>query len=324
VVAARPATAPRSRPGDRPADAPARRLLEARRVVEVATAELAGDRCDEVHLARLAEFLERMRESHEHGEVERFVEADLAFHHTLFEAVDNIFLDALFEPLSAVLRTMRTRTSSVPEIREHAIDWHGRILEAVTAGNPKRARESMRGHLTRPRTTCWPTSGPSWARASPRRRSLDSVVGSGVNDEFMRTSELAGQVGLNTETLRYYERRGLLQEPPRTSGGYRNYPAAAVELLRFIKRAQHLGFSLDEVEELIHLDAGGPDSCDAARALAEARRADLEARIADLQRMRDSLSDLIATCERPRPDRACALLEAIEDQPGPDPARSHP
>jgi len=139
----------------------------------------------------------------------------------------------------------------------------------------------------------------------------------------MRSSELAGQVGVNTETLRYYERRGLLQEPPRTSGGYRNYPAVAVELLRFIKRAQELGFTLDEVEELLHLEAGGPDSCDAARALAAARKADLEARIADLQRMRDSLGELIATCERDRADRSCALLEAIEDRPRrPDAIRS--
>lgn len=127
----------------------------------------------------------------------------------------------------------------------------------------------------------------------------------------MRSSELAERASVNPETLRYYERRGLLQPPPRTSGGYRDYPAAAVELLRFIKRAQELGFTLEEVEELLHLDAGGPDSCDAARELAESRRADLEARIADLQRMHDSLTDLIATCELPTADRACALLEAI-------------
>ncbi|TDO44718.1 Hg(II)-responsive transcriptional regulator [Kribbella sp. VKM Ac-2527] len=128
----------------------------------------------------------------------------------------------------------------------------------------------------------------------------------------MRTSELAGQVGVNAETLRYYERRGLLNEPPRTSGGYRDYPPTAVDLLRFIKRAQELGFTLDEVEELLHLDSGGPDSCDVARGLAEHRQADLERRIRDLQRMHDSLADLVATCDRPRADRSCALLEAID------------
>lgn len=70
---------------------------------------------------------------------------------------------------------------------------------------------------------------------------LDSVVGSGVDDAGVRTSELAGQAGVNPETLRYYERRGLLDEPLRSPGGYRDYPDAAVELLRFIKRAQELG-----------------------------------------------------------------------------------
>ena len=128
----------------------------------------------------------------------------------------------------------------------------------------------------------------------------------------MRTSELAGKVGVNAETLRYYERRGLLTQPPRTPGGYRDYPAGTVELLRFIKRAQELGFTLDEVGELVHLNNGGPDSCDAARALAEHRRADLELRIRDLQRMHDSLADLVATCDLPRADRNCALLEAID------------
>lgn len=144
---------------------------------------------------------------------------------------------------------------------------------------------------------------------------LDFVVGYGVDDVGMRTSELAGQAGVNPETLRYYERRGLLGTPPRTAGGYRDYPDDAVRLLGFIKRAQQLGFTLDDVDELLHLDRGGPEGCDAARALAETRKADLEARIADLGRMRDSLADLIATCDLPRRDRNCALLAAIENQP---------
>jgi Hg(II)-responsive transcriptional regulator len=151
---------------------------------------------------------------------------------------------------------------------------------------------------------------------------LDSVGRYGVHDGVMRTSELAGRAGVNSETLRYYERRGLLNEPPRTSGGYRDYPDAAVELLRFVKRAQELGFTLDEVEELLHLDSGGPDSCDAARALAEARKADLEARIADLQRMRDSLAGLVTTCDLPRADRHCPLLATIATLPPRRPSRS--
>ena len=130
----------------------------------------------------------------------------------------------------------------------------------------------------------------------------------------MRTSELAGRAGVNRETLRYYERRGLLERPPRTNGGYRNYPEAAVALLRFVRRAQELGFTLDDVAELLHLAAGGPASCDTARDLAQARQVDLEARIADLRRMRDALTDLIDSCRPGRPDRNCALLETLRER----------
>jgi hypothetical protein len=86
---------------------------------------------------------------------------------------------------------------------------------------------------------------------------------------------------------------------------------------RFVKRAQELGFSLDQVEELLQLAGSGPRSCDAARALAEVRVADLEAKIDDLVRMRDSLRRLVGTCARPRPDRDCPLLEAISTDTDP-------
>lgn len=130
----------------------------------------------------------------------------------------------------------------------------------------------------------------------------------------MRTSQLAERTGVNSETLRYYERRGLLDRPPRTPGGYRDYPVGAVGRLQFIMRAKDLGFTLEAIDELLHLDTGGPDSCEAARALAEARKTDLDERIADLQRMSASISDLIATCDLPRADRRCALLEAIRNR----------
>ncbi|MGH3197639.1 MAG: MerR family DNA-binding protein [Streptosporangiaceae bacterium] len=128
----------------------------------------------------------------------------------------------------------------------------------------------------------------------------------------MRTSEVAGRAGVNTQTLRYYERRGLLAEPPRSAAGYRDYPVTAVELLRFVKRAQELGFTLAEIEGMLHLAEGGPDSCERARALAEAHAAELDRKIADLRRMRASLTELIATCERPRADRSCPLLAALD------------
>ncbi|MET0865825.1 MAG: FadR/GntR family transcriptional regulator [Nakamurella sp.] len=124
-----------------------RKLIEARRTVEAGVAELAAGRRTDEHIGQLTQHLDTMQQAHNDSDVARFVEADLAFHQTLFDAVDNVFLDAVFEPLAKVLHTLRTTTSSVPDIREHAIDWHGRILAAVAEGDPDGSREAMRGHL---------------------------------------------------------------------------------------------------------------------------------------------------------------------------------
>ncbi|WP_281689628.1 MerR family transcriptional regulator [Pseudonocardia thermophila] len=127
----------------------------------------------------------------------------------------------------------------------------------------------------------------------------------------MRTSEVAAQARVNPQTLRYYERRGLLPEPERSASGYRAYGPQAVRLVRFIKRAQDLGFTLDDVESLLHLADGGPESCDAARELATAKIADLDARIADLLAMRSGLARLVQTCEQPRDRRECPIFVEI-------------
>lgn len=125
-----------------------KRLLEARRVIEVAIAEMAAERRTEDHLRRMAAAIALMQESHDDGDVPRFVEADLAFHQILFEAADNAFLEALMQPLASVIRELREETSSSAETREHAIDFHGRILRQVAAGDTVGAREDMREHLT--------------------------------------------------------------------------------------------------------------------------------------------------------------------------------
>jgi Hg(II)-responsive transcriptional regulator len=127
----------------------------------------------------------------------------------------------------------------------------------------------------------------------------------------MRTSELAARAEVNAETLRYYERRGLLAEPDRSASGYRAYPTEAVQRVRFIKRAQELGFSLADVATLLQLADGGPDSCDQVRALATDKVSDLQERIVDLQAMRDGLVRLVATCEKPRAERECPLLHEL-------------
>jgi DNA-binding transcriptional MerR regulator len=128
----------------------------------------------------------------------------------------------------------------------------------------------------------------------------------------VKVSEVAAQAQVNTQTLRYYERRGLLPEPVRSPSGYRAYTADAVRLVRFVKRAQALGFTLNDIEELLHLAGGGPASCDAAKGMANSRIADLEQRIEELAGMRDALARLVDTCERPRAERDCPILHEIE------------
>jgi Hg(II)-responsive transcriptional regulator len=128
----------------------------------------------------------------------------------------------------------------------------------------------------------------------------------------VRTSEVAAQAQVNSQTLRYYERRGLLPEPERTQSGYRAYTPDAVRVVRFVKRAQQLGFTLEDVEALLHLSEGGPESCEEARTMASARKADLQRRIEELAGMRDALARLIDTCDQPRAERDCPILHDIE------------
>ncbi|MHA6621568.1 FadR/GntR family transcriptional regulator [Pseudonocardia sp. DLS-67] len=136
----------RSRVGGDPLLLP-RRLMEARRAVEVAIVELAAVRRQEPHLERLRALHRQMLDGHARGDAAGSAEADLAFHAALFEAADNVFLDALFEPLTSVLRAMRQETSAVADFRSHALDRHAAILRAVEAGDPVQARAAMEAHL---------------------------------------------------------------------------------------------------------------------------------------------------------------------------------
>jgi len=128
----------------------------------------------------------------------------------------------------------------------------------------------------------------------------------------VRSSEVATKAQVNVQTLRYYERRGLLAEPQRTSSGYRVYTPDAVQVVRFVKRAQQLGFTLDDIEDLLHLADGGPDSCQEAKAMARSRIADLQRRIDELAGMRDALARLVDTCDQPRRKRECPILHDIQ------------
>jgi MerR family mercuric resistance operon transcriptional regulator len=118
----------------------------------------------------------------------------------------------------------------------------------------------------------------------------------------LRSGQVARAAGVNQQTLRYYERRGLLAEPVRTPGGHRAYPAEAVTVLRVIKAAQRLGFSLAEVAELLEAgqhrhrgQAGSGQAGSGLAARADAKLADVEAKIADLTVIADTLRAALAT-----------------------------
>jgi Hg(II)-responsive transcriptional regulator len=119
------------------------------------------------------------------------------------------------------------------------------------------------------------------------------------------------EAGVNVQTLRYYERRGLLARPARTVSGYRQYADDAIRRVRFVKHAQELGFTLKEVEELLRLRDGNAGTCGEVRAAAEIKRSAIDDKIASLRAMRRALDVLVASCERNRAERSCPLLEAF-------------
>jgi MerR family transcriptional regulator, mercuric resistance operon regulatory protein len=123
----------------------------------------------------------------------------------------------------------------------------------------------------------------------------------------MTIGALARAAGVNIETIRYYQRRALVATPRKPPGGVRRYPHAALAQLRFIKRAQQLGFSLNEIRELLSL---GEQSCGAARHIAERRLADIEARLTDLKAMHRMLARLIRACAAGR-DTVCPIVQSL-------------
>jgi MerR family mercuric resistance operon transcriptional regulator len=123
----------------------------------------------------------------------------------------------------------------------------------------------------------------------------------------MTIGALARAAGVNLETIRYYQRRGLIATPRKPMGSVRHYGANALAQLCFIKRAQQLGFSLSDIGDLLELGAG---ACAETRVLAEARLADIETRLHDLQAMRRTLARLIQACRAGR-EATCPIVESL-------------
>ena len=126
--------------------------------------------------------------------------------------------------------------------------------------------------------------------------------------------EVARRAAVGIETVRFYERRGLLEEPARKESGFRQYQEEVVDRLRFIRRAKELGFSLKEIAELIALRLDPATTCGDIKQRAAAKIADIEAKIEDLQRIKKALRKLTAACKGRGPATECSILEALSEK----------
>lgn len=125
----------------------------------------------------------------------------------------------------------------------------------------------------------------------------------------MKIGALAAETGVHVETIRYYQSLGLMPKPPRAHGSVRRYGADAAPRLRFIKRAQNLGFSLDEVRLLLDLSVG--EHCSETRDFAQQKRRIVERKIADLRRIKAALDKLIGACGTGSRGRGCPIIQSL-------------
>ncbi|HFD79284.1 MAG TPA: MerR family transcriptional regulator [Gammaproteobacteria bacterium] len=134
--------------------------------------------------------------------------------------------------------------------------------------------------------------------------------------DSLTIGQLAKRAGVKVETIRFYERRGLLAEPGRSPSGYRQYPLEIVARVKFIRRAKSLGFTLNDIQSLLALSEG-PGSCRDIRAQALAKVEEVEQRIQDLQRVRSALRELAGRCEEDAgAPRECPILKALYSDEG--------
>jgi MerR family transcriptional regulator, copper efflux regulator len=123
---------------------------------------------------------------------------------------------------------------------------------------------------------------------------------------------VARATGLGIQTVRFYEREGLIDEPARTRSNYRTYDESVIERLHFIRRAQELGFTLKEIRELIGLTSDEAASCEQVNEIAASKLAVVKEKIADLIRMQNALEELIDTCNCSGPLRDCSLIRCLQ------------
>lgn len=132
--------------------------------------------------------------------------------------------------------------------------------------------------------------------------------------ETLTIGRLARLGGVNLETIRYYEREGLLPKPPRTEAGYRLFPSETARKLRFIKRAQELGFSLAEIRELLALRMKPGTKSEHIRARAQLKIADIEQKIRTLEAIKKTLRKMTERCDGCGPLSECPILESLDEE----------
>lgn len=142
-------------------------------------------------------------------------------------------------------------------------------------------------------------------------RLIVAIVSLGDGNTIVKIGEAAKRAGVNVQTLRYYERRGLIAQPRRTRANHRDYGEETIERVQFIKRAQLLGFDLEQVRELLRLQGAAVPERARVRAVAEGRLEELEQRLSELARARDAIHALVGACKR-RKRPGCPILEALE------------
>jgi MerR family mercuric resistance operon transcriptional regulator len=130
--------------------------------------------------------------------------------------------------------------------------------------------------------------------------------------QTLTIGQLAKQADVHVETIRYYEREGLIPEPPRRDSGYRQYSPDFVTRIQFIKRAKTLGFSLKEITELLALRVEPNTACDEVRNRAEKKMGDIEAKIQTLARMKQVLDQLVVACNQRELTDECPILATLE------------
>ena len=132
--------------------------------------------------------------------------------------------------------------------------------------------------------------------------------------ETLTIGRIASRAGIGVETVRFYERQALIDAPPRSAAGYRQYPENTIQRLRFIRRAKELGFSLKEIKELLVLHGDPNSTCSDIRQRAEKKLDDIHGRIHDLKKMRAALELLLAGCSSDATSAQCPILQALIDE----------